>query len=374
MLVYTCQTPICEDVILTRWLLAMLIFVPVSILLRVSGAPDGWVFGLSALAIVPLAGLLGLATEELSRKYGSGVGGLLNATFGNATELIICLVAVRAGEIDVVKASLIGSIIGNVLLVLGLSVLLGGIRHKMQTFNKDVAQSHSAMLAVSVISLVVPALFVGSSRLTATPASAAARIEGLSLGVAGVLIVLYVGSLIFSLYTHETLFRNGEEGAVSDADEPAWSQAKAVVVLIVCTLIIAVESDMLVHAINPVVSATHMNKMFLGIVLIPIIGNAAEHASAVMMALKNKMDISLNIAISSSTQIAMFVAPVVIFASPLLHHPVTILFDAFELVALTASAAIAVLISMDGKSHWLEGAQLLATYLIIALAFYYVAG
>ena len=350
-----------------RWLFALLIFVPVSIAMRLAGAPDVWIFAVSALAIVPLAGFVGLSTEELAKYRGPSIGGLLNATFGNATELIFCVVALHSGQIDVVKASLIGSIIGNVLLVLGLSVLLGGVRHKMQMFNKDVAQSHSAMLAVAVISLVVPAVFVGAAKIG--PADVGHRIESLSLGVAGVLMALYVGSLIFSLYTHETLFRSNESG---DEEPPLWKQRTAVLVLTAATLAIAVESELMVHAIDPVVLKCHINKTFLSVILIPIVGNAAEHSTAVMMALKNKMDISLNIAISSSTQIAMFVAPLVIFVGPMMHHPVTILFGPFELVAVTVATAIAVLISMDGKSHWLEGAQLLATYVIVALAFFYL--
>jgi len=352
-----------------RWMLAMTIFVPISIVLKLAGASQGLVFASSALAIVPLAGYIGKATEELSKHRGPGVAGLLNATFGNATELIICLVAVSGGQIEVVKASLIGSIIGNVLLVLGVSVLAGGIRYKIQVFNKDVAQSHSAMLAVAVISLLVPALFVRDSTLRGL--TEAWRVEGLSLGVAGVLIVLYLGSLVFALRTHETLFQT-PDGTEQEPQE--WTHAQSIVVLLVVTFVVALESKLLVGAIDPVVKQWHINKMFLGIIIIPIVGNAAEHAAAVLMALKNRMDVSLNIAISSSTQIAMFVAPVIIFVSPLFGHPVSILFDMFELVAVTGAAAIAVLITIDGKSHWLEGGQLLATYIIVALAFYYFAG
>ncbi len=361
-----------------RWMLAMAIFVPISIALKVMHASEGWIFATSALAIVPLAGFMGAATEELSKQLGAGISGLLNATFGNATELIICIVAVRNGEIDVVKASLIGSIIGNVLLVLGLSVFLGGIRHKIQRFNKDAAQSHSAMLGVAVISLIVPAMFVRTAMQHGNlPTNS---IEHLSLGVAGVLMVLYFGSLIFSLYTHEQLFRNPEDvdgDGVHDTEaqeKPRWSAKVSTMILLASAIVVAFESEMLVSAINPVVAQWHVNKLFLGIILIPIIGNAAEHSTAVMMALRNKMDVSLNIAISSSTQIAMFVAPLIIFVSPLLGHPVSVLFDTFELVAVTVATAIAVLISMDGKSHWLEGAQLLATYIILALAYYFVAG
>ena len=352
-----------------RWLIYMLVFVPISLGLHLSHAPEVWVFVTSCLGIVPLAGYMGTATEELAKRFGPGVGGLLNATFGNATELIIAIIAVRAGQTDVVKASLIGSIIGNVLLVLGLSVFAGGIKHKIQTFNKDVAQSHSAMLGVAVMSLLVPALFVSAAHLTGKAAEA--KIQGLSTGVSAVLVVLYFGSLIFSLKTHEDLFQNPED---AEAEPPLWKQRTALGVLVACTLAVALESELLVGAIDPVISQWHMSKVFLGIILIPLVGNAAEHSTAVLMALKNKMDISLNIAISSSTQIAMFAAPLIIFVSPMLGHPVSILFNTFELAAVSAAAAIAVLISMDGKSHWLEGAQLLATYFIVALAFYYIAG
>ncbi len=351
-----------------RLMMAMLIFVPISIALHFMHAPAGWVFAMAALAIVPLAGFMGTATEELAKCLGPGIGGLLNATFGNATELIIAIVAVQSGQIAVVKASLIGSVIGNVLLVLGASVLVGGLKHKMQLFNKDVAQSHATMLALAVVALLVPALFVRERGLAETAADP--HISALSMGVAGVLMALYVGSLVFSLRTHENLFRGGEE---EEGEPPVWSRSKAMLVLVVCTVFVAIESEFLVHSIEPVIAQWHIGKLFLGVILLPIIGNAAEHSTAVLMAAKNKMDISLNIAISSSTQIAMFVAPLIIFLSPFLGHPVTILFSNYELIAITVAAAIAVLISMDGKSHWLEGAQLLAVYVIVGLAFYYVA-
>ncbi len=348
-----------------RW---MLIFLPISIGLHFAHISPVWTFVLACLSILPLAGLMGTATEELAKYRGPAVGGLLNATFGNATELIIGVVAVQRNELQIVKASLIGSVIGNVLLVMGLSTLLGGIKHKMQTFNADAAQSHASMMSMAVISLLVPALFVrtvpGLSETSANPS-----IEALSLGVATVLIVLYIGSLVFSLRTHESLFRSEEECA----EKPEWKQSAALATLIVATILIAIESELLVGSIEPTVQQWGLSKLFVGIIIVPIIGNAAEHSTAVLMALRNKMDISMNIAVSSSTQVAMFVAPVLIFISLLMHHPMTILFSNFELISLTAAVVIAVLISMDGKSHWLEGAQLLAAYIIVALAFYYVA-
>ena len=349
-----------------RW---MLLFVPVSIVMALLRAPALWLFVASCLAIVPLAGLLSTATEEFAKARGPAVGGLLNATFGNATELIICIVALQRNELDIVKASLIGSIIGNILLVLGLSILLGGVKYKIQKFNVDVAQAHATMLALAAVALLVPALFArsipGLNEQASNPS-----IQNLSVGVAAVEILIYIGSLLFALKTHEQLFRAGGD----QEEEPAlWSQGKAALVLLLATVAIAYESELLVGSIEPVVHQWHLSKIFVGIIVVPIIGNAAEHSTAVLMALRDKMDISLNIAVSSSTQIAMFVAPLLIFLSLAMGHPITILFSNFELIAVSAAILVAVLISLDGKSHWLEGAQLLAVYVIIALAFLFVA-
>jgi Ca2+:H+ antiporter len=350
-----------------RW---FLLFVPLSIVLHFMHVPPVWLFVVSALAIVPLAGQMSMATEELAKYRGQSIGGLLNATFGNATELIICIVALQKNELEIVKSSLIGSILGNILLVMGLSMFLGGLKHKVQSCNKDVAQAHATMLALAAISLLVPALFVRSTP-GAVETAMDPNVEYLSLTVAGVLIAIYLGGLIFSLFTHEKLFRS-DEGM---EEEPAvWSQGKALMILLISTAVIAFESELLVGSVEPVVHQWGISKIFVGIILVPIIGNAAEHSTAVVMALRNKMDISLNIAISSSTQIALFVAPVCVFISLAFGHPLTFIFSNFELIAVAAAIAIAVLISMDGKSHWLEGAQLLATYIILGLAFFFIAG
>jgi Ca2+:H+ antiporter len=349
-----------------RWMLAMLILVPISFVLSFVHLP-AVLFLVSCLAIIPLAGFMGTATEELAKYRGPAVGGLLNATFGNATELIIAIVALQANEVEVVKASIIGSIVGNILLVLGLSILAGGLKYKIQSFNQDLAGMHAAMLAMAVISLLVPALFVRSAGLSESPHDA--RVANLSLGVASVLLLLYISSLLFSLHTHESLFRSEE----TDEAEPAyWTQGKAMLVLLACTVVVAFESEFLVRSIEPVVKQWHVSTLFIGVIVIPIIGNAAEHSTAVLMALRNKMDISFNIAVSSGTQIAMFVAPLVIFVGLLIGHPATILFSNQELIAVTASVTIGALIALDGKCHWLEGAQLLAAYVIVALAFYFV--
>ena len=354
-----------------RWLLVMLIFVPISIVLHYMPANDSARFVTAALAILPLAGFMGTATEELAKYRGSAVGGLLNATFGNATELIIAIVAVGNGQTEVVRASLIGSIIGNILLVLGLSIFVGGLKHRIQHFNKELAGAHGSMMMMAVISFLVPALFVRNAHIHMPDASRA--VTNLSIGVSTVLIVLYVGGLIFSLVTHESMLRD-EEDAEGEHEPPIWSQKKCIGVLFVSTLFIALESEYLVHSIEPVVQTWHISKLFVGIILIPIIGNAAEHSTAILMAMRNKMEISLNIAVSSATQIAMFVAPVVVFASLWMHHPVSIIFSNVELIAVAVAVVLSLQVSRDGKSHWLEGAQLLATYVVIALAFYFVPG
>ncbi len=350
-----------------KWLKVMLLFVPISLAGHFMGANSTLMFIFTCLAIIPLAGFMGTATEELAKYRGPAVGGLLNATFGNATEMIISLILLQNGQVSVVKASLIGSIVGNILLVLGLSVLLGGVKYKVQAFNKDMAGMHASMMAMSVIGLLVPALFVrnmpGMSESSMNP-----RVLHLSLAVAAVLFILYFGSLLFSLYTHESLFRVEE-----DHEPPEWKQSTALWVLLVATIIVAFESEMLVKTIEPVVKQWNVSPLFIGIIVLPIVGNAAEHSAAVMMALRNKMDISLNIAVSSSTQIAMFVAPVVIFISFMFGKPITVLFSNLELISVAVAAGIAVLIALDGKSHWLEGAQLLATYIIIAFAFFFVS-
>ena len=354
-----------------RWQRVMLAFVPVSILMGVFHAPPVWIFLCACLAIIPLAGMMGGATEELAKYRGQAIGGLLNATFGNATELIIAIVAIFNGEVDVVRASLIGSIVGNLLLVLGLSAFLGGLKYKEQKFSKDAAGTHSSMMTIAVISLLVPAIFV---RNVPGLHEADVRVESLSFWVAAVLIALYLGGLVFSLCTHQSAFvpatAEGEEEAEHEA--PTMKQSHAIWILVASTVAIAVESELLVHSIEPVVQQWHMSKLFLGIILIPIIGNAAEHSTAVFTAMKNKMDISLNIAVSSATQIAMFVAPVIIFISAATTHHVTILFSNVELITVAVAVAITGQVTRDGKSNWLEGAQLLAAYIIIALAFFFI--
>ena len=357
---------------LLRWfrgLNALLIFLPISVVLHYQhGSNPLWVFGAAALAIVPLAGLMGQATEELAKHLGAAWGGLLNATFGNATELIIGLFALHEGQIELLRASIVGSIIGNLMLVLGASILAGGLKHKIQTFNQDQAQSHSINLLVAVVSLTLPAIFAYHYNQPNIPANL--DVEHLSLWVSGILLVVYVASLFFSLKTHEALFRDCE--AEAEEEPPHWKKRTAFAVLAAATVLIAVESEYLVSSVQGAADKLNINEAFIGVVIVAIIGNAAEHSTAVWMAMKNKMDITMNIAIGSSTQIAMFVAPVLVFASLLLGHPMTYIFTTPELMAITVSVLITAFIAGDGKCHWLEGAQLLAVYAIIALAFFYL--
>ena len=345
----------------------LLLFVPLSAVLYVAHASQLWLFMSCCAGIVPLAEMMGIATEDLAKRLGTQWGGLLNATFGNATELIIGFFALNAGQIDLVRASIIGSIIGNILLVLGLSILIGGMRYKMQYFTQDVAETHSINLILASISLAIPAVFATAFnhplRSTSDP------VEHLSIGVAVLILLMYVASLIFSLKTHENLFRAGEE---EEYEPPTMSKAAALGLLAAAALAIAVLSEWLVGSVDYAARQMHVNSTFIGIVIVPIVGNAAEHSTAIMMAMKNKLDITLNITIGSSTQVALFIAPVLVLAGALGHHHLTYLFGAPELTAVAVAVLIAGFIAGDGKTHWLEGAQLLATYAIIGMAYYFL--
>ena len=352
-----------------RGLNTLLLFVPVSVVLHYTPHMNPlWVFLAAALAIVPLAGMMGKATEELAGHLGASWGGLLSATFGNATELIIGLFALHQGLIGLVRASIVGSIIGNLLLVLGASILAGGLKHKIQKFNQDQAESHAINLLLATLSLAVPAIFAEAYHRSSSAGNP--DVENLSLWVSGILLVVYLASLWFSLQTHEALFRDCEDEA--EADPPAWSKTTAFSVLAASTCLVAMESEFLVGSVSGAAARLGVNPIFIGIIVVAIIGNAAEHSTAVWMAMKNKMDITMNIAIGSSTQIAMFVAPVLVFASLLLGHPLAYIFTIPEMTAIAFSVIITTFIAGDGKCHWLEGAQLLAAYAIIALAFFYL--
>ncbi len=340
----------------------MLLFVPISFIGKFLNFSPTIMFILAALSIIPLAGIMGEGTEEISSYTGPKIGGFLNATFGNATELIISFFALKSGLFEVVKSSIAGSIIGNILLVLGASMFIGGLKHKTQNFNINVVETTSSMLLFSLIGLCVPAFFTH----TINPNLLNTRYEGLSLVVAIVMFILYILSLIFSFFTHKDLYATTTE---EEGHESKWSLKKSIAILIIATVIIAIESEFLVGGIEDITSKLGLSEFFVGIILIPIIGNAAEHSTAITMALKNKMDVAIEIALGSSLQIILFVAPVLIFLS-LLFTPMSIIFNPFELVSLIASVIIANKVASDGQSNWLEGAQLMAVYFIIAAGFF----
>ena len=321
------------------------------------------VFLLSSLAIIPLAGIMGRSTESIAAHLGSRVGGLLSATFGNAVEMIIGIFALREGLTSLVKASITGSMIGNLLFVLGISFVVGGIRHPIQHFNIRAARSNASMLLLSVgVAFIVPAFFNASSSHVNM---------ALSTVVAVVSLFLYLLGLFFSLFTHRSLFEHIEDVANDgDGNEDHWRLWPAVGMLLLTTAIVSVESEWLVGSIEKVGHLLGWSDLFLGVIVVAVVGNAAEHASAVLMAWKNRMDLSLEIAVGSSLQVAMFVAPVLFFVSLLFAHPMPLLFSRPELASMGAAVVLVVVLMMDGESNWLEGALAVGAYLVMAVGFF----
>jgi Ca2+:H+ antiporter len=343
----------------------LLLFVPVAIGVEVL-APERYllVFVTSSLAILPLAGWMGRATEQLAEHLGEGVGGFLNATFGNAAELIIALAAMRAGLHDVVKASIAGSIIGNILLVLGAAMLAGGVRYPEQTFNAAGARSQATMLTLAAIGLISPAAFRSVSGTTT------AGVDQLSVAIAVVLLLAYVLSLAYSLVTHRALFTGSHPPGESTSDT---SIGRAVAILAAATGAIAWMSEIMVGAIEPTARELGLSDVFVGVFLVAILGNAAEHATAVTAAMKDRMDLALSVAIGSSVQVALFVAPVLVFASFVFGpRPMDLAFAPGLVLAVLLAALITGQVAGDGRSDWLKGAQLLAVYLILAITFFFL--
>ncbi|MHB2020950.1 MAG: calcium/proton exchanger [Candidatus Xenobia bacterium] len=346
---------------------ALLLLVPATIVLQLAHASGALVFICAALAMVPLAGWLGKGTEQLASRTSEGIGGLLNATFGNAAELIIAIAGIRHGLLSVVKASLTGSIIGNVLLVLGMCMLCGGWKRERQRFNAMAASAGASALTLSAISLLVPAVYALLMRSQNEP-----HLMQVSVTISGVMLVTYACSLIFSLRTHKHLYL-GElpEEAVAGADG-AWPIARSMAVMLVATVLVAWMSELLVDAVEPATRSLGLSETFLGIVVFAIIGNAAEHSTAVSMALQDRMDLAMGIAVGSSIQIALFVAPILVILSQATAHPMNLVFTPAEVMAVAVAAIIMGQISQDGESNWWEGVQLLSVYLILALVFYYL--
>jgi Ca2+:H+ antiporter len=344
----------------------LMIAAPVSWALEFSAPGSPWVFLSAAISLIPLAGLIGLGTEELAHRSGPAWGGFLNATFGNAAELIIAVVALREGHIELVKASITGSIVGNLLLVLGLSFFVGGLRRRSQTFHRTAATNTAAMLFLAVVALVMPAVFDLSlyGSLQAHPAA----IDRLSFWSALVLISAYAGSLIYAFTAQRDLFRPDEGGHGAQH----LTLSAAVGMLAVGTILTTVQAEILVGALQPALARFGLSEMFVGVIVVAVIGNAAEHYSAVVAAYRNQMTLAVEIAVGSSAQIALLVAPSLVLYSMAIGQPMSLLFNAFEISAIALSVLSTVIVVVDGKSNWVEGLQLVAVYLILALAFYFV--
>lgn len=346
------------------WLLA---FVPVAIgmeMFHVSGLP---LFLVSAAAIMPLAVLLGEATEELSLYLGPSLGGLLNATFGNAGELIIAIFALRAGHVEIVEASITGSIIGNILLVFGLSAFLGGLGRERQQFNRTIAGVNASMLLLAVAALVMPAVFSLVVFGTLADPGSHPQVETLSIWTAVVLLLIYGAHLVFSLITHKNLI-----GGVEEHRPPHLSKTNALVVMIGAAVLVGWLSEIFVGAIEATTHALGMSNLFVGVIVVAMIGNAAEHAGAIMMARRNQMDLAAAISIGSSVQIALLVAPLLVIASYFMGRHMTLVFNPFEIAAVALSVMIAETVCVDGETNWMEGLQMVALYVMLAMAFFFV--
>lgn len=357
----------------------LLLVMPVAVALDVLHAGAIWAFLASALAIVPLAGLMGRATESLARGLNPGVGGLLNATFGNAAELIIALFALARGPelYPLVKASLTGSIIGNVLLVMGAAILVGGISYRKQRFNRTAASMGATLLALASVGLVMPALY---HHLFAAQGGGngegTRRVESLSEEIAVVLAVIYGLSLVFTLVTHRDLFSGEEDQAAQAGPRPEWDWRTALTLLVVATAGVSWMSHVLVGTVEQARVALSVNEVFVGVIVVAVIGNAAEHSTAIVMAAKDQMDVAVQIAVGSAIQIALFVAPVLVFASVLMGHahPMDLHFSVLETVTVIVTVIVLAFVCQDGETHWMEGAMMLGVYVIVALAFYNLPG
>ncbi|MBX3082465.1 MAG: calcium/proton exchanger [Anaerolineae bacterium] len=348
----------------------LLVFLPIALIGRIAQWSDIVVFLTSALAIVPLAGLIGHATESLATKLGPTIGGLINVTLGNAAELIITIFALRAGLVDLVKASIVGSIIGNLLLVLGFSFLIGGLKNGIQQFNRRTASMNATMVIFAFLALAVPSAF---DQALVNGAGGVNRELFFSEGIALVLIALYAASIVYSLRTPKAPFSELERGLESAANEThaaAMSTGAALGLLAFATIGIVLMSESLVGTVETVGRNLGLSEFFIGIIIVPLIGNVAEHLVAIQVALKNRMDLSVNISLGSSLQVALFVAPVLVFISLFFEKKLLLVFTSYELAALASASVVAALVSQDGESNWVEGVQLLAVYIIFGLAFY----
>ncbi len=357
------------------WPYLLVPFIPIAIVLDVAGASAVAIFFTSALGVIPTAALMGRATEELAARSGPGIGGLLNVTFGNAPELIIAFFALREGLQEVVKASLVGSILGNILLVMGAAMLVGGLKRDRQRFERTAASAQSAMLLLAAVALVMPAIFeLVEGRGLPSPGAERIDYDGtvemLSVAVALVLIVSYAAGLLFSLRTHRGLFNPPHAAEDAQEELEPWPVRRSVFALALAGVAVGVMSEILVGSISEAAETIGLSEFFIGVIVVAIVGNAAEHWVAVLVAYKDKMDLAVNIAIGSSAQIALFVAPVLVLMSWVLGpHPMALVFNGFELGAVLLAVLIANHVTNEGETTWFEGFQLLAVYAVLGLAF-----
>ncbi|KAG0345595.1 hypothetical protein BG004_003513 [Podila humilis] len=349
----------------------LLIFIPLGIISEALHWPEVATFILNFIAIIPLAKLLGYATEEIALRLGENLGALLNASFGNAVELIMSIIALVKGEIEVVKASVLGSVLSNLLLVLGFCFVAGGVKFKAQTFNQTAAQTSASLLALSCLSLLIPAAFSATATVDAQ-----ANIDHLSYGTSIVLLVVYVLYLFFQLKTHTHLYSGNSEDEEEEPQLPLWF---GVLLLLGVTAVVAICAEFLVGSIGGLADAWGLSRTFIGLILLPIVGNAAEHVTAVSVAMKNKMDLAIGVAIGSSMQIALFVTPLLVILGWILvaagvlgpEHHMNLLFNIFETCVMFVTVLIVNYLIQDGESNWLEGVMLLSTYIIVAIAVFY---
>jgi len=350
----------------------LLIFAPIAVALDVVHADHLVLFIVSAIALIPLAKLIGDSTEHLSTHYGATVGSLLNVTFGNAAEIIIAVVAINAGLLDLVKASITGSILGNILLIFGLSIIAGGFKYKDQSFNRENIGFQSSMLFLAIIGLAIPTILAST---TLSPLESQDQIQLLSDALAVILLIVYILGIVFTFITHKHLFTPPPE-RVKDMEESHgqhWSKKKSFLLLAASMAGVVAVSEILVTSVETTGEELGFSELFVGAIIVGIVGNAAEHSSAILLARKGKIDLSIGIAAGSGTQVALFVVPILVFSGIALGQPFTLVFTLLELVTIFLAAIILNLIVLDGRSNWFEGVMLTAVYIIIAIAFFFVS-
>jgi Ca2+:H+ antiporter len=353
----------------SKYLLTLLVFAPISTVMHFMHGNETVVFALAGLSIIPLAALISSSTEELAKYLGSSLGALLNATFGNAAELILTITAVAAGELVLVRASITGSIVANILLGLGASMLVGGLRYRVQQFKEQQASLLSTMLFIAVIAILIPSMFelftatdVDTAGLTTSPG-----LVSTSVLLSGALLGLYVLSLVFTFKTHKEDFADDEE-----AEEPLLSRNAALGLLIGSTVAMAWQTDLLIDALGPAIESLHLNRLFVGVIFLPLLGNAGEYFACVSAALKNRMGVAAGIAIGASNQVIFFVLPILIFLSLFLGHPMPFVLNKLEILAIACAALIASKVTSDGTTNWLEGAQLIMIWCVLAITFFFL--